>query len=185
MPRDNVIDSKHYAVGFMASLFIPVLTALVFDYESWPLTSAPMFAHYHDQKVPLYRFKFVGIFPNAAEQLKEREMHPKSIGWSGMWFDFHFFGHVYGSIDAESPFGKHRSENRSVFEGRLTHFFQTYLEALRRAKKDPAAGMKRMRLEVIRLDVEARDQETHAVGTFDVDTGVFVHQWVDKQWAEK
>ncbi len=165
-----------YAGIFMAILFFPLLAALIFDFESWPLTSAPMFAHYVDEKTPLYRFRFTGVFKRSPDRIIQREIRlPSVIG--NFWFDFYFFGKVYGSIDEASPFGKHPGETKDAFESRLTRFFRVFLKNFDYFQPLRLSRPTGIQLDVVRLDQQMKDQEAHTVGYFDTKTGVFTHQW--------
>lgn len=163
----------------IVSLFIiisltPHVLAIFFPYENWPVTSAPMFAHYVGSKTPRYIFRFVGEKGDGKAEVDIRSRDLKIREWSLMRF---FFGKVYGSIDPASPFGFHPQETRDKFEERLSQFFNGLVKRLSETRPEDSAKLKTIRLEVSKLDAQNKPGETHVVGFFDKATGKFTHTW--------
>ena len=163
------------AAAVITAILLPNLAALVVPYESFPYTSAPMFAHYTGPGTQRYRLRIV-VEP--ADGRPERELHAADLGMRGVSFSRSFFGDVYGSIDPYSPFGHHPGDTPRVFEERLGRYLGRVAAALARRDTTGAWGrLAGLRLEAVRLDAAKRDVETHVVGRYDAATRRFVHQW--------
>ena len=163
------------AAAVITALLLPNLAALVVPYESFPYTSAQMFAHYKGPGTPLYRLRMIA---EPADGRPEREVHAADLGLNGVSFSRTFFGDVYGSIDPYSPFGHHPGDTPRAFEERLGRYFGHVTAVL--ARRDTAGAWGRLaglRLEAVRLDQAKRDAEVHVVGRYDAATRRFVHQW--------
>jgi hypothetical protein len=158
---------------FIAAFLLPNLTAVVRPYESFPYTSAPMFAHYVGPQTPRYRLRMTA---ETADGGRERELRAADLGLNGIDFTRYFFGTVYGSVDPYSPFGNHPGDDRAAFEARVGSFFDRVTTVLRR--RDPAAWerLARVRLEAVRLTERNHDGEARLVGHYDVASHRFVHR---------
>jgi hypothetical protein len=163
-------------LGVLASLvfLLPHAVTMVHPREEFPLTSAPMFAHYIDQGTPRYRFRFTAEFN---DRRPPQEVRGAQLGVPGVEFTRYFFAKVHRSIDPHSPFADHGRDTPAAFEARLTTFFERTAAVLRR--RDPVRwrGLQRLRLEVLRLDKGNRAVDVHEVGRYQVSAGKFFHTW--------
>jgi hypothetical protein len=164
----KVVDSV-----LIAALLLPNAVAVIGPYESFPYSSAPMFAHYVGPGVPRYRFRMI---LESADGSPGRELPVSSLGLNHADYQRRFFGTVYGSTDPSSPFGHHPDDTPAALEERLGRHFERLAAVL--AERDTAGGPPRgIRLEVARLGAGDRDAEIHVVGWYDAATHRFVHQW--------
>ncbi len=171
------LNIEKILVGFFIAVFVtPYLAGLLIPNEDWPVTSAPMFAHYVDDLTPRYRFRFMGHF-NASSKKKREIRAKKDLGireWNLMRF---FFGKVYGSIDPYSPFGHHPEDNPERFQERLGRFFQGLMKQFQKMNPKEGNQLERIDLLVVKLDSQNRKIESRRVGFFNVSSGRFVHSW--------
>jgi len=168
---------KIYA-GIVIGLFlIPEITAVVLPLENWPFTCAPMFAHYVGEGTARYRFRFIAEY--AKESRPPREISINDIGLRQIKVMRYFFGKVYGSIDPRAPWGHFPNDTQEAFEARLSRFFHGLTLQMKKKKKGKkyAKGLKGIRLEVIRLDIQNRPGEVHTVGRYSVKERRFAHGW--------
>ncbi len=84
---------------FIVAFLLPNMWAFVDPFETFPYTSAPMFAHYVGEDTPRYRFRFM-----AESGGEEQEIRATDLGLAGVEFTRYFFGHVYGSTDPTTPY---------------------------------------------------------------------------------
>lgn len=150
---------------FIVAFLLPNLWAFVDPYETFPYTSAPMFAHYVDEDTPRYRFRFVTEGGG-----EEHELRATDLGLAGVEFTRYFFGHVYGSTDPTTPFAVAGGDTPAEFEARLSAFFRDVQAVLERRDAKQLSGI---RLEVVRLDADNRDANVRVVGHYDATTQRF------------
>jgi hypothetical protein len=151
-----------YALGIWAFALAPGVAGLVWSFEAWPLTSAPMFAHYVTEQTPRYTFAFVA-------EPAERELDTRPTRIHTFFFSRLFFTSAYGAADPGSPLGHIPDDDREAFESRVGRFFER-TEAHLRAKKRWPKKAARIRLEVRR--VGAAD-DRFVVGRYDTTTRRF------------
>jgi hypothetical protein len=159
------------AYAFITAVLLPHLVALVAPFQSFPITSAPMFANYVDADTPRYRFRFVAEGPSGAEW----ELQPRDIGYLNVEFGRFFFS-VYGSVGPGSASGYRKGETREDFEARVTEFFGRFAAAARRLP-DERASFAEIRLDLVRLTSDNLDAEAREVGRYHVGVDRFVHTW--------
>jgi hypothetical protein len=162
------------ATVFIVAMLVPNLAALVLPFEHFPYSSAPMFAHYVADDVPLYRFRFVA---EPAAGPPEREVFPNEVGLLNVEFYRHFFGSVYGSIDPRSPYGHHVGDSPAAFEARLGRLFRDLVALLPREGTDPLEDLAGIRLELVRWDAAEADLDLRIIGRYDVAAERFTHTW--------
>ena len=150
---------------FVVVFLLPNLWAFVDPYETFPYTSAPMFAHYVGEDTPRYRFRFV-----AEQGGKETEIRATDLSLDGVEFTRYFFGHVYGSSDPDAPFAVAGEDTPADFEARLSAFFRNVQTVLERRDATQLSGL---RLEVVRLDADNYDAEVRLIGHYDATTQRF------------
>jgi len=160
------------AYCFIVAVLLPHLAALVVPYQSFPITSAPMFANYVDAETPRYRFRFVAEGAHGDEW----ELQPRDLGYLNIEFGRYFFDSVYGSVGPGSASGYRRGETRAEFEARLTDFFGRFATVARQLP-DERASFAAIRLDLTRLTSDNLDAEASQVGRYDVDAERFVHTW--------
>ena len=150
---------------------------MVFTFESWPLTSIPLFADYVDTETSRYRIRFLAEF-TASETT--HEIRARDVKIRGLMYKRNFFGHFYGSINPFSPFGHHPNDNREALEQRLSKYFSGLTKRYQRVNRRRAEGLKSIRLDVIRLGKKNQDLQIHTVGRFDLARSIFIHTWKNK-----
>ena len=150
---------------FIVAFLLPNLWAFVDPYETFPYTSAPMFAHYVGEDTPRYRFRFV-----TESGGEEHELRATDLGLAGVEFTRYFFGHVYGSTDPTTPFAIAGEDTPADFEARLSAFFGDVQTVLERQNAKQLSGL---RLELVRLDADNRDADVWVVGHYDTTTHRF------------
>jgi len=162
------------AAVLIAAVLLPNLAVLVWPYEHFPFSSAPMFAHYVTHESPRYRFRFVA---EPADGGAEWELHARDVGLRNVELHRHFFGFVYGSHDPRSPYGHHPPHDREQFQARVESFLQRFASVAERNAPGARTAFVGIRLELARLDEQNRDGEVRVVGRYDRATERFLHTW--------
>ena len=132
--------------------------AVLFEVEDWPLTPAPMFAHYVDSKTPRYRFSFDATFEDGST--KSLAYHSIGANWSLMRF---FFKYIYGATPSGGVFAQFEEDSKAAFTERLSKFFQVFSSEYKRRH---SKNVDEIELWVELLDSENSPQSRHLVGTF-------------------
>jgi len=173
--RRPAIGRRAIIVGSAVSFAFLLLNLwpLIDPFEDFPLTSAPMFAHYVNTETPRYRFRLTA--ERAGGEV--REIRATDLGLAGVEFSRDFFGSVYGSIDRHSPFAPHGADSPAAFRARLRAFFGDMAHVLRRRNPERWRDLRRIRLAVVRLGERNQDLDAHEVGFYTVDSGRFTHTW--------
>lgn len=175
--KEVPLSHKVYAWIVTALFLLPELFAIALPIENWPVTSAPMFAHYVGLETPRYQFRFVGEYGNRKK--KARKIRGSKIGLTERKLMRHFFGKVYGSIDPRAPWGHFLNDTPEKFEARLSRFFRGLVIQINKKKKwrKYSKGLQSIRLEVVKLGPDNQIEEKRVVGTFSLKTGQFTHTW--------
>src|SRR5207247_389077 len=117
---------KRLLILITFSLLLVQFAAVVFEIESWPLTSAPMYAFYLGPRTPLYAFRFVGELADGSEAVlgaldlnsggrnyyTPKSRQDREVGSiPAKYLSQVFFSRYYGSMVAGSPFGHHYGDD--------------------------------------------------------------------------
>ncbi len=148
-----------------AVLLIPNLLAITFAIEDWPLTPAPMFAHYVDSTTPRYRFVFNGELADNTQ--KSLGFYSAGANWSLMRY---FFKYVYGATPSGGVFAIFESDSADAFSNRLGKFFKSFSIEV---EKRETVRLKHIELWLESLSEDNLTHEKKLVGIFDCTTSKF------------
>ncbi|MCB0336149.1 MAG: hypothetical protein KDD62_07575 [Bdellovibrionales bacterium] len=121
-PRPSPLVRKVLSGVALLLIGVNVLAAAI-PFEQWPLTNAPMFAHYVNQDTPRFAFEFKG--ENQAGEELSLGYYSVGAPWSLMRY---FFKYVYGSQDFRSVFAHFSNDSPEEFKNRLEIFFTAFVK---------------------------------------------------------
>ena len=165
---------KAFAIGVMVAFLVPNLIFIVRGKEDFPFTAAPMFAHYIGDHTVMYNFKFIGH----TDQDSTLILPPEYGANNEMMSRRFFFAKVYGSVDCPSSFGDFCNDTPQKLEDRLSQYFTAYLWALSKNNDLDVSHLRRIDLEVWKLNPDNTASEKHRVGYYDTATQRFIHTWL-------
>jgi len=141
------------------------VAAMVVPFETYPFTSAPMFAHPPVGSGTRYRVEVKIVTDSSGANAFPYE----AIGFTETHFVRALLVRGYGSVDSSAPYGFVRDDDDRTRTRRLEAFFRSCVDTLRErnALPDGATG--------VRLSLRAKDRadEAREIGTYDLASGVF------------
>lgn len=162
----------------LASAFIVVfvglqVSAVVVAKEDYPLTATPMFAHRATLDTPRYRLRFRLHRPEARKR-KWTTLAAKRVRLRDAGLMRTFFIRWYGGVGFNSPFDVPGDDGVQAFERRMSDFFGRLVRALPAKRR---RGITQVRLELQRVQGRGRYTDTRRLGTYDVASARYVHEW--------
>lgn len=156
---------KIMAFVVISAFVIPSLFVIVAGAESFPYTNCPMFAHYIGKDTYFYDFTFVSEDGQAIQPKCEKasELHTKRL----------FFNKIYGSAEADSPFGHYKDDSSAEFEERMNLFFKGYFKHV--PLEHPQADT--IHFEIRQYNRNYTLTSTHRIGYYNVESKKFKHTW--------
>lgn len=163
--------ARAWAWTVSLAFLLPNLWFVFLGRESFPFTSAPMFAHYIGPETPLFYFEFNGVTQEGALL----PIAPDKLGRNERLLIRYFFSYVYGSTHPNRVFGLPEGNTPEIFAERMRRFFRAAYGPLQKRWQGPS--LTAIQVHLVEIDRARKPIDRRVLGSYSVSDDQYTHLW--------